>query len=99
MSSQKTTSLLLQNYPIHHLNEDERDHPLTVLQDFFSYAHLPEVRQWLWFFFKTTVTGNFPKNLTSKQRNDLVLLFEQLQKLVEAAHLINEARKADSTFD
>lgn len=96
MCVQETADLIATNYPLHHLNEEERSDPLLVIQDFFSHIHLPEVREMLWASFKATVTGSYPKCLTRKEREDIVLLFELVGRLVEAAHLINEKNKADN---
>lgn len=94
---QDTKELILANYPIFYLNEDELTDPLSVVQDFFSTAHLPEVRDMLWLSLKTNVTGSFPEGdaLNRRERYEIVLLYEQLIRLVEAAHLINEKRKVD----
>jgi len=97
MCSQDTNEFVLCNYPIHYLNADEIANPLSVIQGFFSFAHLPEVREMLWLSFKTNVTGTFPQEeaLNPKDRYYIVLLHEQLERLVEAAHLINEKRKSN----
>jgi hypothetical protein len=96
MCQQETTDLIFANYPIHNLTEEEKDDPYLVVQDFFSHIHLPEVREMLWASLKSTVTGNYPECLTRQEREDIVLLFELIERLVEAAHLINEKRKADN---
>lgn len=92
MCSQETANPQLRNYPIHHLTEDELCNPLSVIKEFFSTAHLPEVREMLWLSLKTNVTGGFPQGdaLNPKERYYIVLLHEQLLRLVEAAHLLNE---------
>ena len=81
-----------QNYPLFKLSEEEVADPSLVIEDFFSFAHLPEIRQMLWEWFKTTVTGSFPKDLYRNKRQEIVLLYEHLEKLVEAAHLLNHQR-------
>jgi hypothetical protein len=95
MSRQPTKELILANYPIFYLKEDEVTDPLLVIKDFFSNAHLPEVRDMLWLSLKTTVIGSFPDGeaLNRKERYEIVFLYEQLIRLVEAAHLINEKTK------
>src|SRR5690606_25481892 len=86
MGRQETKKLILTNYPTFYLSEEEVTDPLSVIKDFFSFAHLPEVREMLWLSLKTNVTGSFPQGdaLNPKERYDIVLLHEQLVKLVEA---------------
>jgi len=92
MCSQDSKEIIATNYPTFYLNKHELTDPFLVIKEFFSFAHLPEVREMLWLSLKTNVTGSFPQGdaLTSKERYYIVLLYEQLIKLVEAAHLINE---------
>src|SRR6266700_3795083 len=89
-------NLLVHHYPTHQLTDDEINDPYLVIEDFFSFAHLSDVLVMLWQSFKATVTGNFPKELDRMERNDVVCLYEYLQKLVEANHLINEDRKLNN---
>jgi phosphatidate phosphatase APP1 len=73
-----------------HLSGEEINHPGDVLKEFFDYASLPEVRLLLWEWFRTTVTGTFNKSLNRRERYDIARFYEQLQKLIEACHLINQ---------
>lgn len=61
MRNPDSKELLQYDYPIHHVNSNEINNPLSVIQDFFSFAHLPEVREILWLSLKTNVTGAFPQ--------------------------------------
>ena len=92
MSDQDANQLIATNYPIFYLSKDELTDPLSVIKDFFSFAHLPEVREMLWLSLKTNVTGSYPQGdaLKPKERYYIILLYEQLLRLVEAAHLLNE---------
>lgn len=84
--------LIPTEYPIFYLTKEELTDPHLAIKDFFSFAHLPEVREMLWLSLKTNVTGSFPQGdaLNPKERYYIVLVYEQLLRLVEAAHLINE---------
>jgi len=93
MSSETESDLPILPYPTHKLTEEEIADPLLVLQDFFSFGHLPDVRQMLWDWLRATVTGTFPKELDRRERNEILYLYEYLERLIEAAHLINEQRK------
>jgi len=92
MGRKNTTELIRTNYPLFYLTEDEIADPLLAIREFFSTAHLPEFRDMLWLSFKTNVMGSYPHGdtLTPQERCDIVVLYEQLVRLVEAAHLLNE---------
>ena len=75
------------------LSEEEINDPYLVIKDFFQFGHLPEIREMLWDSFKATITGNYPKRLDRRERNDIVYLYEYIERLVEASHLINENQK------
>lgn len=71
------------------LSQEQMQDPLLVIHDFFNYSHLPEIRQQLWELLKTTVSGNYCRQLTRRERSDMLHFYEQLEKLVEAAHLLH----------
>jgi hypothetical protein len=84
----------LQDYPSRELeprklSREEVEDPLLVISDFFTYAHLPEIREQLWEMLKTTVTGGYCHVLNRRERADLVHFYEKLEKLIEAAHLLH----------
>ena len=71
------------------LSPEEINDPYLVLESFFDYARLPHVRDGMWQFLRTTVCGDFnTKMLSRRERGDLLYLYEQLGRLVEASHLI-----------
>jgi hypothetical protein len=88
-----TLELPPQNHTIHTLSPEEIANPQIVLRDFFDFANLPEARRMMWEWFRTTVTANYAEELDSADRANIVVIFEQLEKLVEAAYLLNEQRK------
>jgi len=71
------------------LSPEERENPMNVLGNFFSFAHLPQVRELLWKWLKATITGNYNKTLSRLERENLVHFYEQLEKLIEAVHLLH----------
>lgn len=77
------------------LNYEEMENPLLAIHDFFSYGHLPEIRQHLWEMLKAMVTGNYCNLLTRRERSNLIYFYEQLEKLVEAAHVIHKNNPAE----
>lgn len=74
------------------LSADEIENPQTVIHQFFDYANLPQVRAHLWEWLKSTVTGDYI-TLSRQEKGNLIYFFEQLEKLVEAAHIIHERSK------
>lgn len=75
------------------LTKEEISDPYQVIYDLFDFAHLPRVRELLWEFFKTAVTGNYSHELQRRERSLMVTIYERIEKLVEAAHIINESQK------
>ena len=72
------------------LSPEEMENPLLALREFFAYGHLPEIREQLWEMLKAMVTGTFCNLLTRRERSNMLYFFEQLEKLVEASHLLHK---------
>jgi hypothetical protein len=84
----------LQDYPYWELkprkmNREEMENPMLVIHDFFSYSHLPAIREQLWELLRTTVSGNFCKSLTRRERSDMLFFYEKLEKVIEAIHVLS----------
>ena len=74
------------------LNDEERADPYLVIHDFFNYAKLPEVREALWEWVKATVTGDY-HTYSRREKASLVYLYERIEHLIEASHIIHERTK------
>lgn len=74
------------------LSTEEIENPGKVIEDFFKVSHLPGMRSSLWELMKTMVTGTF-SNLKSRERARLIYFYEQVEKLIEAAHVLHEKNK------
>ncbi len=70
------------------LSKKETADPYSVITEFFDYAHLPQARDKLWAWLETTVTGSFSKELNCRERCNMVFFYQQIERLVEAAHII-----------
>jgi len=70
------------------LSKEEMENPMLALHDFYSYSHLPAVRESLWELLRTTVAGNYCSSLDRRERCDLLYFYEQLEKLIEATHVL-----------
>lgn len=78
------------------LTREEINNPQLVLAELFDFAHLPELKIMLWNWLKTTVTGSYNKTLTNRERAAILLLYEYMEKLLEANHLLHtEQQKLD----
>jgi HEPN domain-containing protein len=79
---------------INKLNTDEKTNPFLVLHQLFDFANVAGIKDLLWQWLKITVTGGYTKKYTSyNEREHIVLLYEHLEKLLEASHLIYLSRK------
>lgn len=83
-----------------YLDAEEKMDPRLVIRELFELEPLPYLREALWEFFKTMVTGDYSHRLDRHERRRLLLCYEHLQKLIEAVHLLyqsdtNEERKFD----
>jgi len=73
------------------LTEEEIQDPYLVIHDLFDFDHLPGIRELLWDSFKIMITGDYT-HTSDKQKKVLVTVYEKMEKLVEAAHIIHESR-------
>lgn len=74
------------------LTIEETEHPEYIVKDLFEYASLPQLRWQLWEAAKTLIAGDFHR-LKSKERNGLIYFYEQMERLIEATHIMHERSK------
>ena len=75
------------------LSVAEIEHPEKVVDEFFQFAHLPQVRWYMWELMKTLVSGNFG-DLDERERISLLCFYEQMEKLVEGVHVMHQRKIA-----
>jgi hypothetical protein len=75
---------------LYKLSKAEVNDPNLVIDELFDFADLPDVRELLWGWLKTTVTGTYHKDLSASERSAIITLYEKMEKLVEAAHVMRE---------
>ena len=80
------------------LSEEEINDPYLVIHDLFDFGEFSDIKQMFWDFFKATITGTYSKKLRRDEQFDIVTLYEYLEKLIEAAHLINEKNKLNKSL-
>lgn len=74
------------------LTEHESIDPFLAIDEIFDFAQLPDAKELLWEWLKATVTGTFHKNLSASERYAIISLYEKLNKLLDATHILHTAR-------
>jgi HEPN domain-containing protein len=77
------------------LSGEEVNDPYLVLDQLFDFAHLPQVRGFLWDWLRLTVTGGYNRKAGFRSRTSVLIMYEFMEKLVEAAHILYVRRKAE----
>jgi hypothetical protein len=71
------------------LSKEEIENPKLVIDEFFDYVRIERVKEFIWKWLKVTVTGEFDA-LSMIERSDLFYLYERIEKLIEAIHVMYE---------
>lgn len=71
------------------LSLEECADPQRVISELFLDLGLPIVKQYMWEGLKATVSGTF-HHLSKRERELYMILYEHLERLVEAAHVLHE---------
>lgn len=79
--------------PLYTLSAVEQSDPNQVVDELFDFAAHPELKQLLWTWLKVTVTGTYHKELSSHERSAILSLYEKMEKLVDAAHVMHLSSK------
>jgi HEPN domain-containing protein len=77
------------------LSGEEVNDPYLVLDQLFDFAHLPQVRGFLWDWLRLTVTGGYNRKAGFRSRSSVLITYEFMEKLVEAAHILHVRRKVE----
>lgn len=75
------------------LTPEEANKPILVITGFFDFASLPQARELMDEWIKTTVTGSFNHELTRRERTSLYYFFGQVERLIEACYLLHSQKK------
>jgi len=73
------------------LSKEEIENPYDVIDNFFDFAHLPQIRDELWEMLKLTVTSSYHIQ-PRRDRANLLYFYEKLEQLIEAAHVIHRKK-------
>ena len=74
------------------LTSQEIEQPYLVIEEFFTYADLNSSRELLREVLRCMVVGDFHE-LDVEQRSEVMVFYEQLERLTEAAHIIYQQEK------
>ncbi len=77
------------------LSREQQQNPLTVLEEFFSNYHLPDIRECLWEWLAAALSSDNGTYQTGRARGGLLFLYENMGALAEAAFILHQ-RKAGS---
>ena len=86
------------NPSFHALSKKEIADPYLVIDELFDFADLADARELLWDWLKTTVTGNYHKTLSATERSTILTLYEKMEKLLEAAYVLQECRVSKTRY-
>src|SRR6266404_2184273 len=93
MCGNTSNSEVLQNHSSDKLTEEGLNDAYKVIEDLFQMGDLSELQEMLWNSFKSNITGTYHKQLTRRERNDVVYIHEYMERLLDTVHIINESRK------
>ncbi|WP_315821290.1 hypothetical protein [Paraflavitalea speifideaquila] len=95
----KANKQLEVQHQLHKLTKQEQENPILVLDAFFDNYHLKDVREALWNWLSAGLTSNNSNFRDSRERSNLLFLYEHLESLTEAAWIILQHRKAAQSKD
>jgi len=75
------------------LNEEETKDPYSVVEDFFSFFHLQDVREVLWDWLVAALSSESGAYNTGYARSNLFFVYEKFELLIEAVHGLHRKRR------
>ncbi|THU41668.1 hypothetical protein FAM09_06095 [Niastella caeni] len=78
---------LWHNEPLR-LNEEERQNPMLVIDDFFECYHLNDVRDILWKWMVEVLSSSGSISNEALERNNHIYFYEKAEMLVEAIYIL-----------
>lgn len=71
------------------LNDEEIIDPSVFLEEFFSNYYLRELREEIWDVIYSALSNDMGLHQSGRARGDVLFLYENLEKLFEAAYLLH----------
>lgn len=75
---------------IQRLTEEQKKDPASVFNEFFDAFHLKDVRAEMWDWLCSALGNERSWHETGQARGNLLFLYENLEKLAEAAYIIHQ---------
>lgn len=72
------------------LDDTQQKDPTAVIRCFFECYHLKDLRELLWEWLLTALSSDNGTYSRGKDRSNLIFLYENIEKLAEAAYLKHE---------
>lgn len=73
------------------LTKEQKENPLSVLDNFFDTYHLHDLREVLWEWLTAGLTSDRAFS-SARDRSNLIFLYEHVESLAEAAYLLLKER-------
>jgi hypothetical protein len=77
------------NQPLR-LNEEERNDPLLVINDFFECYHLNDVRDLFWKWLVEVLSSSGSISSEALERGNHIFFYEKIEALIEACYLLRK---------
>jgi hypothetical protein len=75
------------NQPLR-LNEEERQNPKLVIDDFFECYHLNDAREILWKWMVEVVSSSGSISSEALERSNHIYFYEKIEALIEACYML-----------
>ncbi len=82
------------NQPIR-LSEKQMKDPGRILEEFFTWYHLDDIRQILWEWMQVAMVTDNDVFESGRDRNNLLFFYRNIEILVEAAYLLRKQKKQE----
>jgi len=80
-----------ENQPLR-LTEEEWKNPNTVIEEFYSWFQLQDMREILWQWLVAALSCEHSAYNTGYARSNLIFIYEKLESFIEATYEINRRR-------
>ncbi|MBL7740337.1 MAG: hypothetical protein JNK14_14065 [Chitinophagaceae bacterium] len=100
--SNETAMATILNYPAWKKDDPAETgtaDPHQVIERFFDFARLPEIKQMLRDVLETMINKNYAHPADSIQHDDMIYFFEKLEQLTEAAYRLHMRETAERSSD
>jgi hypothetical protein len=76
------------------LGKKEIEDPYQVINSFFDYSHLPQVKEHLWEWLSLTVCGSYYRKPRIEKAN-VLYFYEKIELSIEAVHILHKRQATE----